>query len=104
MAEEKLSKTEAIARSVERVADSKGLAEVGKGLGAGLVALAIALAVAAIYFALLVGPKWDGHLRSQAKCFELQELSGKIYKVNTCTGEVTELRQESKSQKNDQSK
>ena len=88
MNEEKSSRAETIAKSVEKISDSKGLAEIGKGLGAGLVALAIAIAVVGMYLAITAGIKWDGHLHPQENCFKLQEVFGKIFKVNTCTGEA----------------
>lgn len=91
MIEEKISKAETIAKSVEKISDSRGLAEIGKGLGSGLVALAVAIGVVGIYLALTTGPKWDGHLYSHEKCFLLQEILGKIFKVNTCTGEAVPL-------------
>jgi len=88
MNEEKPSRTEIIAKSVEKIADSKGLAEIGKGLGAGLTALAVAIGCVGAYFAIVPGTKWDGHLYPQENCFKLQEVSGKISKVNTYTGEA----------------
>ncbi len=90
MSEEKASKAETIAKSVEKISDSKGLAEIGKGLGAGLTAFAIAFGVVGFYLALMAGSKWDGHLSQPTKCFELQEISGKLFKVNSCTGEIDE--------------
>ncbi len=80
----KPSHAEAIAKSVERVADSKGLASIGEGLGWGIVALAIAAAIVGV-------AKWDGHVTQPGKCFELQEMRGKTYRVNTCTGDVLEV-------------
>jgi len=91
MTEDKISKAETIAKSVEKISDSKGLAEIGKGLGSGLVALAMAIGFVGFFLAISAGSKWDGHLHSQEKCFVLQEISGKIFKVNTCTGEVVPL-------------
>ena len=73
------------------------MAEIGKGLGSGLVALAVALGVVGFYLALTAGANWDGHLHPQTKCFELQEVSGKTYKVNTCTGETTEFKPETET-------
>lgn len=93
MTEEKTSKAETIAKSVEKISDSKGLAEIGKGLGNGLVAVAFAFGIVGFYLAITFGVKWDGHLHPQEKCFELQQVSGKVFKVNTCTGEVTKLDQ-----------
>lgn len=91
MGEEKSSKAEVIAKSVEKISDSKGLIEIGKGLGAGLVAFAIAIAVVGLYLSITAGMKWDGHLFPETKCFELQEIFGKVFKVNTCTGEIIEF-------------
>lgn len=90
MDNEKTSKAEIIAKSVERVSDSKGLAAIGQGLGWGIAALA----GACIYVALALSPaaqKWDGHIHAQTKCFELKEISGKVFKVNSCTGEIEEV-------------
>jgi hypothetical protein len=87
---DKTSKVEVIAAAVERVSDSKGLAAIGHGIGWGVAALAIAC----IYVAIALTPaaqKWDGHLHAQTKCFELKEVAGKIFKVNSCTGEVEEV-------------
>jgi hypothetical protein len=87
---DKTSKTEVIAAAVERVSDSKGLAAIGHGIGWGVAALA----VACIYVALVLSPaaqKWDGHIHAQSKCFELKEIAGKVFKVNSCTGEVEEV-------------
>lgn len=86
------SKAEAIAKSVEKISDSRGLEAIGNGIGAGLVALAFALGVAALVFGMMAGSKWDGHLHPQTKCFELQEIGGKAFKVNTCTGETEEFK------------
>lgn len=80
----KPSHAEAIAKSVEKVADSKGLAAIGEGLGWGIVALAIAAAIVGV-------ARWDGHVTHPGKCFELQDIKGRTYKVNTCTGDVLEL-------------
>ncbi len=101
MTDEKLSKAESIAKSVEKVADSKGLAEIGKGLGAGLVALAVALVFASLYFGM-AATKWDGRIHPQTKCFELQEIKGEAYKVNTCTGEFEkiDIEEHQKNEKN----
>lgn len=90
MTNDKTSKTEVIAAAVERISDSKGLAAIGHGIGWGVAALAIAC----IYVALIVGPaaqKWDGHIHAQTKCFELKEIAGKVFKVDSCTGEVEEV-------------
>ncbi len=36
--------------------------------------------------------RWDGHLHDQKGCFQLQEVKDVVYKVNTCSGEVEELK------------
>lgn len=41
-------------------------------------------------FAVYIGIRWDGHLHDRKGCIQLQEVSGSIYKVDTCTGK-TEL-------------
>jgi len=90
MTNDKTSKTEVIASAVEKVSDSKGLAAIGHGIGWGVAALAIAC----FYVAVVLSPaaqKWDGHLQAQTKCFELKEIAGKVFKVNSCTGEVEEV-------------
>ena len=97
MTNDKTSKTEVIAAAVERVSDSKGLAAIGHGIGWGVGALA----VACIYVAIALTPaaqKWDGHLHAQTKCFELKEIAGKVFKVNSCTGEVEEVTANAKSE------
>ena len=99
MSEEKSSKAETIAKSVEKISDSKGLAEIGKGLGAGLTAFAVAFGIIGFCLAMTAGMKWDGHLLSQTKCFEVQEISGKVFKVNTCTGEITEYKNPNETEK-----
>jgi hypothetical protein len=81
---------ESIAKSVERVSDSKGLQAIGHGIGWGLAALA----GAAVFVSLSlpnVMSHWDGHVVPQSKCFDLKEIKGKVYKVNTCTGDAQEL-------------
>lgn len=37
-----------------------------------------------------IGVKWDGHLYDRRDCVKLQEISGAVYKIDTCTGK-TEL-------------
>jgi len=37
--------------------------------------------------AIYVGVKWDGHLYDRKGCVQLQEISGQIYKVDTCSGD-----------------
>jgi len=41
--------------------------------------------------------KWDGHLYSRQGCVQLQELQGRIYKVDTCTGNVEEVKSQQSS-------
>jgi hypothetical protein len=91
MSTQEPSRTETIAKSIEKISDSKGLGEIGKGIGAGLVAIGMALGVTGFMLAISFGSKWDGHLHPQEKCFEIKELSGKTFRVNTCTGEFSEL-------------
>ncbi|WP_040307478.1 hypothetical protein [Agarivorans albus] len=93
MSDEKLSKSEAIAKSVERISDSQGLKAIGDGLGSGLVALSFALGIAAFVFGMAFLGNRDGNLHPQTKCFELQEIQGKIFNVNMCTGEIAEFKQ-----------
>jgi hypothetical protein len=91
MSENDSSKSEVIARSVERIANAKGIESIGNGLGSGLVAFALALAAAAFFF----GVRWDGRLHAQEKCFDLKEISGKLIQINNCTGEAKEVKLES---------
>lgn len=93
MRKEETSISETIARSVEKVSDSKGLEAIGHGLGWGIAAIA----GAAMFIVMFISTnwreaanKWDGHLTQPGKCFELQELQGKAYRVNTCTGDIQE--------------
>jgi hypothetical protein len=41
---------------------------------------------------LITGGKWDGHLHDQKGCFQLQEVKGAIYKVDTCSGKTEEVK------------
>lgn len=84
---EKPSAAEAIAESAARISDSKGLAAIGEGLGWGIAAMAVALAVWGIF----VGNKWDGRLFPEPRCFEILEISGRNFKLNTCTGDIIEI-------------
>ena len=96
MTKEEVSKAEIIVSSVERISDSRGVGEIGKGIGAGLIAIGIAAGFAGVIFALSFGSKWDGHLHPQERCFDIKEISGKSYKVNSCTGEISEIELKSK--------
>jgi F0F1-type ATP synthase membrane subunit c/vacuolar-type H+-ATPase subunit K len=97
MSEDKESKAEVIAKSVERISDSKGLAAIGTGLGWGLASFGIALAIGAMYFSIGfsgAAKKWDGHLHPQTKCYDLKQIGDKLFKLNTCTGETVEVNPE----------
>ncbi|WAC43836.1 hypothetical protein OU997_16505 [Pseudomonas sp. SL4(2022)] len=90
MSEDRTTKAEVIARSLEKVSDSKGLEAIGHGLGWGIAAMAIA----AVFLALALSPaalKWDGHLHPQTKCYEVKEIAGELVKFNTCTGEAEKI-------------
>lgn len=94
MNDEKLSKAEAIAKSVEKVSDSKGLAAIGAGIGWGIGSFGVAAIFAAMFFSHGFGDaakKWDGHLHPQTKCYDLKKISGKLFKINACTGETVEV-------------
>jgi hypothetical protein len=88
---ENSSHTATIAKSVEKISDSKGLAAIGVGLGWGIASVACAGIFIAIAWSGAAS-KWDGHLVQQTKCFDVKEVSGRAYKVNTCTGEAEELK------------
>ncbi|MBN2815456.1 MAG: hypothetical protein JXQ67_02140 [Campylobacterales bacterium] len=49
------------------------------------------IGVALFMFVILVLSKWDGHLFDRKGCVEVQEISGKFFKVDTCSGKVEEL-------------
>lgn len=83
----KESTAEVVAASAARISDSKGLVAIGVGLGWGIAALAIA----AVFVAIALGSKWDGRLFPEPNCFELQEVSGRLFSINTCTGEATQI-------------
>jgi hypothetical protein len=40
---------------------------------------------------MMLATRWDGHIFDQKGCFQLQEIKGIIYKVDTCTGKAEEL-------------
>ena len=44
---------------------------------------------------MLAASHWDGHLHDQKGCFQLQELQGRAFKVDTCSGKTEELKIES---------
>ena len=84
---EKGTIAESIGKSAEKISDSKGLVAVGNALGWGITALAIALN----FVAMALQTKWDGRLFPERQCFKLQEVGGRVFKVNTCTGDTVEL-------------
>lgn len=88
--DEKTSKAEVIAKSVEKVSNSKGIEAVGYGIGWGVAALAVSLILISINLRD-AAMKWDGHIHAETKCFEIKEVSGKVYRLNSCTGESEEL-------------
>jgi hypothetical protein len=51
--------------------------------------LGVALMLAAVH--------WDGHLQSQKGCVQLQEVQGRVFKVNTCTGATEEIKLDKQS-------
>ena len=91
MSDDRKSTTaETIAKSVEKISDSRGIGEIGKALPSVAGALAIPLIVAAMF----LGGRWDGHLYPPSPQYQLQEVGGKIYKINTLTGEIVEFNPE----------
>lgn len=76
------------AEIVGRIAESKGLGEFGTGIGMGVAMVAMFLAVPL----MLLASKWDGHLHEQKQCYELKEIDKKVFKLNTCTGEMEEVK------------
>lgn len=40
---------------------------------------------------IFLATRWDGHIFDQKGCFQLQEIQGRIFKVDTCTGKAEEL-------------
>ena len=75
------------AEVVERIAESKGLGEFGNGIGIGLAGVAFFMMMPMMFFA----NKWDGHLHEQKDCYEFKEIEGTLFKLDTCTGELTEV-------------
>lgn len=41
--------------------------------------------------AMGIGMRWDGHLFNPKGCVEVQEISGKYFKVNSCSGDIEEI-------------
>lgn len=87
----KESSAEVVAKSVEKISDSKGLEAIGSALGVFGTAFAIFFCVGLPMTALILGNKWDGRLFEQKECFKIQEIRGEVYKLNTCTGELMPL-------------
>jgi len=42
--------------------------------------------------AVFVALQWDGHFFPQENSWKVQEVNGQVFKVNTCTGEVVEIK------------
>lgn len=81
--DDKPSVCETITKSAEKISDSKGLVAIGNALGRGIAALAIAL----FFVAMAMQQKWGGRLFPEPRCFELQDVAGRVFKVTTCTGD-----------------
>lgn len=56
----------------------------GVGLGMGMLFLCLFLPIVFIAFAT----HWDGHIIPAPNCFDSKEMNGKIYILNTCTGDI----------------
>jgi len=70
-----------IAEAVSQLGDS----DFGSSLGIGLGILGSFAAIAMI----VAASKWDGHLYNRKDCVTLKEIKGQVYKVDTCTGNIT---------------
>ncbi|MCU7845330.1 MAG: hypothetical protein KZQ93_15985 [Candidatus Thiodiazotropha sp. (ex Monitilora ramsayi)] len=79
--------TDKTAEVVEKIANSKGLGEFGTGIGIGIAGVAFFMMMPLVFFA----QKWDGHLHEQKECYEFKEIDKKLFKLNTCTGEIAEV-------------
>jgi hypothetical protein len=42
---------------------------------------------------------WDGHLRDTKGCFQLQEIHGVVYKVDTCEGKIEAVKSDNTGSK-----
>lgn len=49
------------------------------------------IGIALLMFVMVVLTKWDGHLYDRKGCVEIQEKSGKFFKVDTCVGNIEEI-------------
>ncbi len=79
------------------------MAETNKsgGLAAGIAHAAAELAHTPLPYLLgmglmFIGIRWDGHLHDQKGCFQLQEIKGVVYKVDTCSGKVEQIKSDEK--------
>ena len=90
MSTDPLKTSEAIATSVAKVSDSKGLVALAQAIPNAVAALAI-VGVALIPVAIAFGSKWNGELHPKPNCFDLKEVAGKVYRFNTCTGVAEEI-------------
>lgn len=43
---------------------------------------------------MFMGAKWDGHFHDQKGCYQLQEIKGAVYKVDSCFGKVEQVKPE----------
>lgn len=77
------TKTESILRAAEGFGSSGLSFLIGLGLW-GAIAVA---GILSLIFLLLN----DGYIYSKENCVKLQQIEGKIYKVNSCTDSVTEV-------------
>ena len=59
--------------------------------------LGVALFFLVIFGFVLLMVKWDGHIYNRKGCVQLQEIKGKVFKVDTCTGKVERLKEEKES-------
>ncbi|KAB1443084.1 hypothetical protein [Pseudodesulfovibrio senegalensis] len=53
----------------------------------------ILLAMMSPFIVGFIAYKWDGHFFPQENCWKVQEVNGRIFKVNTCNGEVEEIKE-----------
>ena len=71
-------------KQIAEAARGVGDSDLGSGLGIMLALIAFPLGFAFI----LAAVTWDGHFYDQKGCWQLQEIKGKAFNVNTCTGET----------------
>jgi hypothetical protein len=41
---------------------------------------------------VMFASQWDGHLHEQKSCYELKKIDNKMYKLNTCNGDIEEMK------------